>query len=104
MRNDQAISRFRFSRDGLGSRCDKDAKPVNLLTGVDFQNHRVLYHPAGDRYVRARHVFDAIADEAFIDGFEPNDAVRIALEYARAERLQRERGSALDREAAHADA
>jgi|GEM_PF-3479466 len=83
---------FAFHRNANPHRRDTDAQPHYLWCGMDFEHHEVWFHPAGDDYIRTRCVIDAMHDEEFINGFEPMDAARIALEYARAGRMKADRG------------
>ena len=83
-----AIMPFAFYEDGNSARRDGGATPEYLGVGMDFEQHEVWLHPAGDRYVCTRCVFTALTDASFINRFERMDAARIALEDASARRTK----------------
>lgn len=81
--NYPAVKRFDFHKDGNAYRRDRDARPANLLCSVDFDNHAIEYHPAGDEYIRSRPVGDVVGDLDCLNGFTPFHAMRIGIEMER---------------------
>ena len=83
------IQRFDFSRNGHANRREHDATPRVLFVGMDFIDHELLFHLAGDEYVRTAHVFDAARDPELVAGLPPDAALRLGQEFERARWMQR---------------
>ncbi len=82
------LRRFEFTRNGHSNRRDDDAQPRVLFIGMDFDDHWLHFHLAGDAWVRTGHVYDCVLDAELVAGLEPQDAVRLGIEYQRARHRQ----------------
>lgn len=89
-----SVKRFDFHQCGHGNRRDSDARPEYLLCGMDFDHHEVWFHQGGDEFIRTRCVFDAMIDHEFMEGFGTLDGCQIALEFARARDMARNKEKA----------
>ena len=83
MIDDYSMAVSQVNLHGVGyERIDADTKPERLMMGFDTHEHFIHFHRAGDRCVRRIHVRHAVAPE-FIAGFEPDEAMRIGIEWER---------------------
>ena len=78
------FKRFDFQRKGHSNRRDTDALPRVLVVAMDLEDHELHFHLAGDEFQRVAHVFDAVMDRKLVAGLEPEDAMRLGIEFERA--------------------